>query len=82
MHDPQLRANTLEGIAGAYKGKMCINLDMDRQMFPFCAPEDIMQQVKESVEKLNLPEGGLMIFAAIFGANEYGREIQIRFREN
>lgn len=69
MHDPQLRANTLEGIARVYKGKMCINLDLDRQMFPFCKPEDIRQQVKEAVERLHFPEGGLMISASIFGAD-------------
>jgi hypothetical protein len=68
-HDPQLRANTLDGIARVYKGKMCINLDMDRQMFPFCSPEDIRRQVKESVEKLNSKEGGLMIFGSIYGAD-------------
>ena len=67
MHDPQLRANTLEGIERVYKGKMCINLDLDRQMFPFCKPEDIMSQVEKAVEKLNMPEGGLMIFAAVYG---------------
>jgi len=67
MHDPQLRANTLEGIARAYKGKMCINLDLDRQMFPFCKPVDIMRQVEEAVEELNSPEGGLMIFGSIYG---------------
>lgn len=69
MHDPQLRANTIDGIAKAYRGKMCINLDLDRQMFPFCKPEDIRQQVKDAVEKLNLLEGGLMIFASISGAD-------------
>ena len=69
MHDPQFRANTLEGIARTYKGKMCINLDLDRQMFPFCKPADIRQQVKEAVEALHAPEGGLMIFASISGAN-------------
>ena len=64
-HDPQLRANTLEGIEKVYKGKMCINLDLDRQMFPFCKPEDIREQVKEAVERLSTPEGGLMIFGEI-----------------
>jgi len=67
MHDPQLRANTLEGIARAYKGKMCISLDLDRQMFPFCTPADIFRQVEEAVEKLNSPEGGLMVQAWVFG---------------
>ena len=69
MHDPQFRANTLEGIARGYKGKLCINLDMDRQMFPFCTPADIRDQVKEAVEKLNSPEGGFMIFASVSGAD-------------
>lgn len=69
MHDPQLRANTIDGIAQAYKGKLCINLDLDRQMFPFCSPADIRAQVKEAVEKLNSPEGGLMVFADIYGAD-------------
>ena len=69
MHGPQIRANTLEGIEKFYKGKICINLDLDRQMFPFCRPSDIKEQVKEAVERLSLPEGGLMMFAAVDDAN-------------
>ena len=69
MHDPQLRANTLEGIEKFYKGKICINLDLDRQMFPFCSPDDIKEQVKEAVEKLGLPEGGLMMSADVRDKN-------------
>ena len=65
MHDPQLRANTLEGIERAYKGKMCINLDLDRQMFAFCTPQDIHDQIREAVERLDLPEGGLMMVASV-----------------
>lgn len=68
-HDPQIRANTLAGIEESYKGKLCINLDLDRQMFPFCRPEDIEQQVKAGVERLNLPEGGLMMFADVRDPN-------------
>ena len=64
-HDPQFRANTLAGIEEFYKGKLCINLDLDRQMFPFCRPDDIRQQIKDGVEQLNLPEGGLMIWADV-----------------
>jgi len=67
MHDPQVRANTLEGIKKAYKGKMCINLDLDRQMFPFCKPEDIRKQIREGIEMLNSPKGGLMMQAGIWG---------------
>lgn len=69
VHDPQLRANTLEGIARAYKGKMCINLDLDRQMFSFCTPEDIRDQVRQVVETLGSPEGGLMVMAGVHGTN-------------
>ena len=64
VHDPQIRANTLEGIRKAYKGKMCVNLDLDRQMFMFCKPDDIRQQVKDSVGALDSPQGGMMIYAA------------------
>jgi len=69
IHDPQLRANTLEGVERVYKGKMCINLDLDRQMFPFCKPKDIKKQVREVVEKLGFPKGGLMVFGQIFGGD-------------
>lgn len=64
-HDPQIRANTLEGIKRAYKGKMCINLDLDRQMFAFCTPQDIRDQIRDAVEALDSPEGGFMMFAAV-----------------
>jgi len=64
VHDPQIRANTIEGIRKAYKGRMCVNLDLDRQMFMFCKADDIRQQVKDSVNALDSPEGGLMIYAA------------------
>ena len=30
MHDPQLRANTLDGIEKHYKGRMCIKLDLGK----------------------------------------------------
>ena len=69
MHDPQVRANTIDGIARAYKGKMCANVDLDRQMFAFCLPEDIKDQVKEVVEKIYSPKGGLMISAGMWDEN-------------
>lgn len=69
VHDPQVRANTLSGILNSYKGKMCVDLDLDRQSFPFSKPENIRSQIKEAVEKLYLPEGGLMMKAEICGAD-------------
>ena len=66
VHDPQLRANTMEGIERVYKGKLCINLDLDRQMFAFCQPDDIWNQVRDAVQRLNSPEGGLMMFGSVY----------------
>ena len=41
MHDPQLRANTLEGIVLSYRGKLCAAIDLDRQGFPFLTPAQL-----------------------------------------
>jgi uroporphyrinogen decarboxylase len=69
VHDPQLRANTLEGIVQAYKGKLFAMVDLDRQGFPFMSPQEIRQQVKEVVDAMALPEGGLGLIAAAYGAD-------------
>ena len=63
LHDPQVRANPLPEIARAYKGKLCALVDIDQQMLPFCTPEEIRRQIKEVVETIGSPEGGLMIYA-------------------
>ncbi|MHB1296562.1 MAG: uroporphyrinogen decarboxylase/cobalamine-independent methonine synthase family protein [Anaerolineae bacterium] len=69
VHDPQLRANTLEGIVRAYKGRLCANVDLDRQGFPFMSPADAREQVKQVVDAMALSEGGLMLSAGIWGAD-------------
>lgn len=61
--NPQVRANGLEGLARECKGKVCVNLDLDRQLFPFCAPADIEAHVHEAVEVLGMPDGGLWLTA-------------------
>jgi hypothetical protein len=63
MHDPQVRANTIDGIRDHYKGKLCAHVDIDEQMLPFCSPKDIDDQIKEVVNKIADPRGGLLIFA-------------------
>jgi hypothetical protein len=63
--NPQIRANGLPGLRDVAKGKVCINLDLDRQMFPFCSPQDIHDQVVESIEMLGDPAGGLWLSAEI-----------------
>ncbi|MGB9620541.1 MAG: uroporphyrinogen decarboxylase family protein, partial [Armatimonadota bacterium] len=69
VHDPQLRANTLDDIEKFYKGRLCANVDLDRQMWAFCTPEDIDAQVRQVVERLYTPEGGLMVSASVWDAN-------------
>lgn len=63
--NPQVRANGLGELARVCKGKVCVNLDLDRQMFPFCSPADIDAHVHEAVEVLGAPEGGLWLSAEI-----------------
>ena len=69
MHDPQLRANTLEGIRRAYKGKVCCTVDLDRQGFPFDSPAHIRDEIREVVDVMSAPEGGLMLSAGVWGAD-------------
>jgi uroporphyrinogen decarboxylase len=66
LHDPQFRANTLEGIVQAYKGKMCAKVDLDQQsILPFGTQSQVDAHVRGIVETMNSPEGGLMIYAEI-----------------
>jgi hypothetical protein len=59
MINPQIRANGLDNLERICKGKIPINLDLDRQLFPFCTPEEMRGHLEECVKRLYLPEGGL-----------------------
>lgn len=59
--NPQFRANGLGNLAAVCKGKICVDLDLDRQMMPFCSPADLDAHVLEAVEALGSPAGGLWI---------------------
>ncbi len=59
MINPQFRANGLDNLVEVCKGKIPINLDLDRQLLPFATPQQIDDHVRECVEALYLPEGGL-----------------------
>lgn len=63
--NPQVRANGLDRLAAVCKGKVCVDLDLDRQSFPFFTPAEIDAHVREAVEKLGLPEGGLWLKAEV-----------------
>ena len=63
--NPQHRANGVDNLAAVCKRKVCVDLDLDRQLFPFCTPAEIDAHVREAVEKLGAPEGGLWLKAEI-----------------
>jgi uroporphyrinogen decarboxylase len=61
--NPQVGANGLDNLARVCKGKVCVDLDLDRQMFPFFTPAEVDAHIREAVEKLGAPEGGLWLKA-------------------
>lgn len=61
--NPQYRANGLNNLVRTCKGKVCINLDLDRQMFPFADAGQIDEHIAECVAKAGSREGGLWLFA-------------------
>ena len=63
--NPQYRANPIDDLVKVAKGKVCIDLDLDRQMFPFCTAADIDAHIEEVVRKLGAPQGGLWLKAEI-----------------
>jgi len=63
--NPQSRANGLENLARVCKGKVCVDIDLDRQLFPFATPLEIDNHVQQAVEELGSPQGGLWLKAEI-----------------
>jgi len=61
--NPQIRANGLDRLVQECKGKVCVNLDLDRQLFPFATPDEIDAHVREAVQALGSEQGGLMLHA-------------------
>ena len=63
MINPQIRANGLKGINDVIKGKVSMNLDLDRQLFPFASKQEIQDHVGEAYNTLYMKEGGLQVGA-------------------
>ncbi len=63
--NPQLRGNELEGWVRVAKGNVCLNQDLDRQLFPFATPSQLADHVAEVHDALHDPRGGLMLVAEI-----------------
>jgi hypothetical protein len=59
--------NGIDWIAANLKGKVCIDVDIDRQQITrFGTPEQIDGLVREEVEKLGSPQGGLMMIYGLY----------------
>ncbi len=65
MVNPQFRANGLDNLERVCKGKIAVDLDLDRQLFPFATPSEIDDHIRSAVEALYMPEGGLALKAEI-----------------
>ena len=63
--NPQIRANGLDELVQVCKGKVCVDLDLDRQFFPFATPTELDHHVREAVKKLGSREGGLWLKAEL-----------------
>ena len=61
--NPQIRANSLEGLEKVAKGKVCIDVCLDRQLFPFASRQEIRNHIWKVVKILSSKEGGLMLHA-------------------
>jgi len=65
--NPQFRANGLENLKAACRGegryRIAVNLDLDRQMFPFASPAEIEEHILLCAQTLGLREGGLALSA-------------------
>ncbi|MFO7957837.1 MAG: uroporphyrinogen decarboxylase family protein [Candidatus Brocadiia bacterium] len=59
--------NGIEWIRDNLKGRVCIDLDVDRQrVVPFGTPEEIAEMIGKAVRELGSPEGGLMLHHGVY----------------
>ncbi|MFW6132924.1 MAG: uroporphyrinogen decarboxylase family protein [Planctomycetota bacterium] len=63
--NPQIRANGLAGLQAHAKGKVALDQDLDRQLFPFATPSQIDDHIGEVFEGLHDPAGGLILYAEV-----------------
>ena len=62
----QDRVNGIDSIRERVKGRVCIDLDIDRQLIvPFGSPETIRSHIREAVFKLGSEKGGLIMYSEI-----------------
>ncbi len=59
--------NGVENIAKKFKGKVCIDIDIDRQhLIPYGSKEEIFKHIENIVKVLNTDKGGLSIHIEVY----------------
>lgn len=59
--------NGIDWISGKFHGKVCIDLDIDRQsVTPYGTPKEIDALIREEVEKVGCKEGGLLMIYGLY----------------
>jgi len=63
----QDRVNGIENLRRLLKGRVCIDLDIDRQrLLPFGTPSEVREHVKRAIIELGSRRGGLMFTAGVY----------------
>ena len=59
--------NGIDWIANRVRGKVCVDLDIDRQLItPYGTPAQIDALIREEVEKIATPQGGLTMIYGLY----------------
>ena len=59
--------NGIDWIADRFRGKVCVDLDIDRQRItPYGTPAQIDALIREEVEKIATPQGGLTMIYGLY----------------
>ena len=59
--------NGIDWIAEKFRGRICVDLDIDRQQItPYGTPEQIDALIREEVSKISTPEGGLCMTYGLY----------------
>ncbi|MCE5279066.1 MAG: uroporphyrinogen decarboxylase family protein [Planctomycetaceae bacterium] len=65
--NPQDLVNGIDNLAKVFKGRVCIQCDIDRQsVLPYGSPADVHELIKEEVMKLGSPAGGLEFIVGLY----------------
>ncbi len=65
--NPQDLVNGIDTLRDSLKGRVCIDLDIDRQkIVPYGTRQEIHDLIEEEVRKLGSPQGGLMLMVGFY----------------